>query len=109
MIGRSGPATKLAKAEKVIPYAFKDADLLSRALTHSSHAYESQPGSPMDNELLEFLGVPILTPPSVSSPETTPMPMRSRPDCLRSIARSAKAVSSSTSPTRTSTWRSSAR
>ncbi len=56
MIGRSGPAAKLAKAEKAVPYVFKDASLLARALTHSSHAYESQPESPADNELLEFLG-----------------------------------------------------
>ncbi len=56
MIGRSGPAARLSRAEKAVPYAFKDPGLLVRALTHSSHAYESQPESPTDNEVLEFLG-----------------------------------------------------
>lgn len=46
----------LDRLEKAIGYAFSDRDLLTKALTHSSFAYEKSPGSPEDNELLEFLG-----------------------------------------------------
>jgi len=46
----------LDRLEKAIGYAFKDRDLLAKALTHSSFAYEKSPESPEDNELLEFLG-----------------------------------------------------
>jgi len=42
--------------EKKIGITFRDRDLLQRALTHSSFAYEQQPLSPPDNEVLEFLG-----------------------------------------------------
>jgi len=41
--------------EKRLRYRFKDRDLFGRALTHSSHAYETQ-DTPLDNERLEFLG-----------------------------------------------------
>jgi len=41
--------------EKRLNYQFKDQALLYRALTHSSHAYETQE-TPRDNERLEFLG-----------------------------------------------------
>jgi ribonuclease-3 len=47
---------KLDRLEKAVGYTFKDRALLARALTHSSHAYETQPDDPEDNELLEFLG-----------------------------------------------------
>ncbi len=47
---------KLERLEKAIGYAFKDRGLLTKALTHSSHAYETCPGGPEDNEVLEFLG-----------------------------------------------------
>jgi len=42
--------------EKAVGHVFKDPGLLTRALTHSSHAYETSPDNPEDNELLEFLG-----------------------------------------------------
>src|SRR5512136_1919246 len=51
---------KAGRLEKSIGYVFKDRDLLTKALTHSSHAYETQPGSPEDNEQLEFLGDSVI-------------------------------------------------
>jgi ribonuclease III len=51
------PDTKrLERLEKAVGYAFKDRGLLTKALTHSSYAYEIQPEHPEDNEILEFLG-----------------------------------------------------
>jgi len=47
---------KLDRIQKDIGYQFRDQDLLRRALTHSSHAYESRPCPARDNELMEFLG-----------------------------------------------------
>jgi len=47
---------KLTKLENSLSLTFKDKGLLLKALTHSSHAYENQPGHIEDNELLEFLG-----------------------------------------------------
>jgi ribonuclease-3 len=47
---------KLDRLEKAIGHVFKNRDLLVKALTHSSHAYEATPESPDDNEQLEFLG-----------------------------------------------------
>ena len=44
------------RLEKAIGYKFRDPGLLTKALTHSSYAYEIQPDSPEDNEVLEFLG-----------------------------------------------------
>ncbi|HVP90217.1 MAG TPA: ribonuclease III [Terriglobales bacterium] len=44
------------RVEKAAGYAFRDPELLRRALTHSSYAYEREPGDPRDNELLEFVG-----------------------------------------------------
>ncbi len=41
--------------EKRLNYRFKDQALFQMALTHSSHAYETQ-DHPLDNERLEFLG-----------------------------------------------------
>lgn len=41
--------------EKRLNYRFKDQTLFHLALTHSSHAYETQ-DLPLDNERLEFLG-----------------------------------------------------
>ncbi len=51
---------KAGRLEKTMGYVFRDRDLLTRALTHSSHAYEEQPGSPEDNEQLEFLGDSVI-------------------------------------------------
>ena len=48
--------TNLANLEKKIGITFRDRGLLQRALTHSSFAYEQQPPSLSDNEVLEFLG-----------------------------------------------------
>jgi len=47
--------------EQALGYAFKDRALLTRALTHSSSANESNTGAlPLDNERLEFLGDSVL-------------------------------------------------
>ena len=51
---------KAGRLEKAVGYVFEDKDLLTKALTHSSHAYEIQPGSPEDNEQLEFLGDSVI-------------------------------------------------
>jgi len=56
---RADPASLEAK----IGYRFSNAEMLRRALTHSSHANEVRegPGSPLeDNEQLEFLGDSVL-------------------------------------------------
>ena len=47
----------LDKLEKSIGYTFKDKELLKKALTHTSYAYENKVES---NEKLEFLGDSIL-------------------------------------------------
>jgi ribonuclease-3 len=47
---------KRERIQRSIGYTFKNHDLLKRALTHSSYAYESRPEKREDNELLEFLG-----------------------------------------------------
>jgi len=47
---------KLENLEKKIGYSFKDAELLTKALTHSSYAHEKRLGPREDNEALEFLG-----------------------------------------------------
>ncbi|MGZ5453269.1 MAG: ribonuclease III [Candidatus Aminicenantales bacterium] len=47
---------KLERLEKTLGHEFRDRGLLEKALTHSSHAYESHLESPDDNEQLEFLG-----------------------------------------------------
>ncbi|HEY2012406.1 MAG TPA: ribonuclease III [Bryobacteraceae bacterium] len=54
---------ELASLELSINYRFSDAEMLRRALVHSSLANESRngPGSPLnDNEQLEFLGDSVL-------------------------------------------------
>jgi ribonuclease-3 len=51
---------KPGRIEKAAGYTFQDADLLRKALTHSSHAYENQPRGVQDNELLEFLGDSVI-------------------------------------------------
>jgi len=51
---------KAGRLEKSIGHVFKDKGLLKKALTHSSHAYEAQPGSQEDNEQLEFLGDSVI-------------------------------------------------
>lgn len=48
------------RLQKTIGYTFVDPGLMRRALTHSSHAYESCPEAPQDNELLEFLGDSVI-------------------------------------------------
>jgi ribonuclease III len=55
---RAEPST----LEQRIEYRFSDAELLRRALTHSSLANEARPGGPplSDNEQLEFLGDSVL-------------------------------------------------
>ncbi len=50
----------LEDLEAAIGYAFKNRDLLRRALTHASHAYETNPDSLVHNEQLEFLGDSVL-------------------------------------------------
>jgi ribonuclease-3 len=47
---------KLERLEKAIGYTFRDPGLLTKALTHSSYAYETRPDCPEDNEVFEFLG-----------------------------------------------------
>lgn len=49
----------LAKFQSLLGYEFKDAALLRRALTHSSHAHELANGG-QDNEQMEFLGDAVL-------------------------------------------------
>jgi ribonuclease-3 len=51
---------KRGQLEKATGHVFKDPGLLTRALTHSSHAYETNPEHPEDNELLEFLGDSVI-------------------------------------------------
>ena len=51
---------KRERLEKAIGHVFKDQGLLTRALTHSSHAYETSPDHPEDNEVLEFLGDSVI-------------------------------------------------
>jgi ribonuclease-3 len=45
-----------ASLENSIGVQFHNKELLRRALTHSSYAYEHQPKGIVDNEVLEFLG-----------------------------------------------------
>jgi ribonuclease-3 len=46
--------------EDRIGYTFQDKNLLARALTHSSFAYEAPDNQTGDNEVLEFLGDSVL-------------------------------------------------
>ncbi len=46
--------------EYALDYKFRSAELISQALTHSSHAHEQDLGRLEDNERLEFLGDAIL-------------------------------------------------
>jgi ribonuclease-3 len=48
--------SKLSKTEKAVGFEFRNKDLLRRALTHSSYAYEHLSEQLLDNEVLEFLG-----------------------------------------------------
>jgi ribonuclease-3 len=64
------PSPSIPQLEAVLGHSFRDRELLSRALTHSSHANESFEASSgaanapeairRDNELLEFLGDAVL-------------------------------------------------
>jgi ribonuclease-3 len=55
---------QISQLESALEHSFRDPELLSRALTHSSHAHEAADGSigdnHRDNEQLEFLGDSIL-------------------------------------------------
>ncbi len=51
---------RLERLEKTVGHEFRDRGLLAKSLTHSSHAYESCPESPDDNERLEFLGDSVI-------------------------------------------------
>jgi len=46
--------------EKAVGHVFKDRGLLTKALTHSSHANEALSDSLEDNEVLEFLGDSVI-------------------------------------------------
>ena len=50
----------LQKLEKMMDYQFKDAQLISRALTHSSYSNENKKDKLKNNERLEFLGDSVL-------------------------------------------------
>mgnify|MGYP001594154483 CR=1 FL=1 len=54
------PRKKPEHLEKSVGHVFKDRDLLAKALTHSSYAYEMRSDSPEDNEQLEFLGDSVI-------------------------------------------------
>jgi ribonuclease-3 len=51
---------KQERLEKAIGYSFNDRALLTKALTHSSHAFEMCSGGSEDNEQLEFLGDSVI-------------------------------------------------
>ena len=51
---------QLEKLEQIIGYTFKNKQLLSQALTHSSYANEKKMGKLRCNERLEFLGDAVL-------------------------------------------------
>ncbi|HZL56394.1 MAG TPA: ribonuclease III [Bryobacteraceae bacterium] len=56
-----GLSRNLDDLEESLGYRFRDRALLVRALTHSSSANETNPGTlPLDNERLEFLGDSVL-------------------------------------------------
>jgi ribonuclease-3 len=50
----------LRRLEERLGHRFADADLLDRALTHTSHAHQELDKSPRHNEPLEFLGDSVL-------------------------------------------------
>lgn len=54
--------SELCRLEERLQHTFRDRELLERALTHKSHAYERPPAGVIaaDNERLEFLGDSIL-------------------------------------------------
>jgi ribonuclease-3 len=51
---------KIDRLERTLGHVFRDKTLLAKALTHRSHAYETDPDSPEDNERLEFLGDAVI-------------------------------------------------
>ena len=51
---------QLEKLEEIIGYTFKNKQLLTQALTHSSYANEKKLGKLRCNERLEFLGDAVL-------------------------------------------------
>lgn len=48
------------RLEEALGYRFSNRELLRRALTHASHAYETGPQGETDNQRLEFLGDALL-------------------------------------------------
>ena len=57
----SSPATEASSDfQKTIGYAFRDPDLLERALTHKSYSNENRETRSPNNERLEFLGHAVL-------------------------------------------------
>ena len=53
-------SSRLSALQERLGHAFRDADLLEQALTHSSLANERPPGEVSHNEPLEFLGDAVL-------------------------------------------------
>ena len=53
-------SSELKKFERRLKYAFKNRQLLSKALVHRSYAYEHAAGKISDNERLEFLGDAVI-------------------------------------------------
>ena len=51
---------ELRRLEQALGHRFADADLLDRALTHTSHAHQDLEGHTRHNEPLEFLGDSVL-------------------------------------------------
>ncbi len=51
---------KLNKLQETLNYQFKEQDILTRAVTHKTFAYESQEEDIRDNQKLEFLGDSVL-------------------------------------------------
>ncbi|MCL2204662.1 MAG: ribonuclease III [Defluviitaleaceae bacterium] len=50
----------MSELEAALGYTFRDANLLTQALTHSSYTYEHNLGTMASNERLEFLGDAVL-------------------------------------------------
>ncbi|MBQ6846400.1 MAG: ribonuclease III, partial [Oscillospiraceae bacterium] len=91
---------KLISLQKRIGYTFKNANLLERAMTHSSYANENRADGVLDNERLEFLGDSVLGMNTAlhlfkkypDEPEGELTKMRSSLVCTGSLAERAKAI-----------------
>lgn len=53
-------AERTEALEALLKYQFRNIDLLTQALTHTSYAHENLQDEPFDNERLEFLGDAVL-------------------------------------------------